>query len=35
MAVAGTTVSNPVVDFDGDARPQEMSFDIGADEYVP
>ncbi len=32
---AGTTVSNPVVDFDGDARPQEMSFDIGADEYVP
>ncbi len=32
---AGTATGAPAFDFDGDMRPQEMSYDIGADEYVP
>jgi hypothetical protein len=32
---AGTATGGPAFDFDGDMRPQEMSYDIGADEYVP
>ncbi len=32
---AGKALSGPAFDFDGDTRPQEMSYDIGADEYVP
>lgn len=32
---AGTATGAPALDFDGNMRPQEMSYDIGADEYVP
>jgi hypothetical protein len=32
---AGTDAGAPAIDFDGDKRPQEGVFDIGADEYVP
>jgi hypothetical protein len=32
---AGTATGAPAFDFDGDTRPQEMIYDIGADEYVP
>jgi hypothetical protein len=31
----GTSVGAPTEDLDGDARPQEGVFDVGADEYVP
>lgn len=32
---AGTATGAPATDFEGNTRPQEMSYDIGADEYVP
>jgi hypothetical protein len=32
---AGTATGAPTTDFDGDARPQQGMFDIGADEYKP
>lgn len=32
---AGTATGAPRLDFDGDMRPQQMLYDIGADEYVP
>ncbi len=32
---AGTAVSAPAFDFEGNPRPQEMIYDIGADEYMP
>ncbi|HRI68141.1 MAG TPA: choice-of-anchor Q domain-containing protein, partial [Polyangium sp.] len=32
---AGTMTGAPAFDFDGQMRPQEMMFDIGADEFVP
>ncbi|HMY18963.1 MAG TPA: choice-of-anchor Q domain-containing protein, partial [Polyangium sp.] len=32
---AGSAINAPAFDFDGDTRPREMSYDIGADEYVP
>lgn len=32
---AGTCVSAPSVDFDGDPRPSGAACDIGADEFVP
>jgi hypothetical protein len=32
---AGSAIGAPLVDLDGDARPQESLPDIGADEYVP
>jgi len=31
----GTSAGGPLYDFDGDLRPQEAAFDIGADEYHP
>lgn len=32
---AGAAMGAPVIDFDGQMRPQEGTYDIGADEYVP
>ena len=32
---AGTATAAPATDRDGDSRPQEGAFDIGADEFVP
>lgn len=32
---AGTATGAPALDFDANMRPQEMVYDIGADEYVP
>jgi hypothetical protein len=32
---AGTATGAPATDRDGDSRPQEGAFDIGADEFVP
>lgn len=32
---AGTTIATVTVDYDGDARPLESVYDIGADEYAP
>jgi len=31
----GTAAGGPALDFDGQTRPREAVFDIGADEYVP
>jgi hypothetical protein len=32
---AGTMTGAPAFDFDANIRPQEMVYDIGADEYMP